>query len=191
MVSWEAQADRGRRPPSRGRGQRSAHTPKPAPSREKTPTKEAAPETAPAPRGSPIARKLARHASSWTTLTVPQLAVQVSCPYLPYPNCLSTALSFSARVQSSVRPRPGTATSHRRSLKPRAGSAAYWAPCLTAPPTGGRLKPGFQPRHVRTVLWTRVPTGISPRTQTPISSFKRDIPLRPYVAAPFPSIRHT
>ena len=96
MINWESSADRGRgrRPPTRGRGQRSAQytaTKLPLP-REKTPNKEAAPAPAPAPRGSPIARKLARHSSPWTNLTVPQMAVQVRSRPPTFPNASAPVL---------------------------------------------------------------------------------------------------
>ena len=171
MVNWESKADRGRRPPNRGRGQRNAQTTKPAPSREKTPTKEAAPAQAPAPRGSPIARKLARHSSPWTTLTIPQMAVKVSLPlaYLPITHYPLPASFPDGKNQHFDRPRPGTTSSHRRRSVPRAGSPAYWVPCLAAPPSGCRTKPGSQPRHARTVPRIRGPRDKFQRTPLPVS----------------------
>ena len=154
MINWESSADRGRgrRPPTKGRGQRSAHYPanKLALPREKTPNKEAAPAPAPAPRGSPIARKLARHSSPWTTLTIPQMAVQVRprLPNLPPLHYPLPAHSAYSKIQSNARPRPDTATSLRGEHVSRAGSPAIWVPCLSAPPSGCRSKPGLQPRHV-------------------------------------------
>ena len=145
MANWESKSDR-------GRGQRSAHPSKPAPSREQTTPKAAAPAPAPAPRGSPIARKLARHSSSWTTLTIPQLAVQVrprshDPPVLRYQLLLHY---ITGRTLPNVRPRSGTASSLRGSRVSRAGSPAYWVPCLPAPPEGCRIKPGYHPRQFLT-----------------------------------------
>ena len=163
MVNWESSSDRGRRPPTRGRGQRSAQPPKPAPSREQTTPKAAASAPAPAPRGSPIARKLARHSSSWTTLTIPQLAVQVR-PHSPDPPDLRYPLHLhhiTGRALPNVRPRSGTASSLRGSLVSRAGSPASWVPCLPAPPEGCRIKPGYQPRQFRTVRKVQLSMGIN------------------------------
>ena len=124
MVNWESNADRGRRPPTRGCGKRSAQPYKPAPSRAKTPSQEETPAPAPAPRGSPIARKLARHSSPWTTLTIPQMAVQVRprLPNLPPLHYPLPAHSAYSKIQSNARPRPDTATSLRGEHVSRAGS---------------------------------------------------------------------
>jgi len=174
MVRWESRADRGRRPPNRGRDQRSASSSKHAPSREKNPTKEAGPAPAPAPRGSPIAKKLARHLNPWTTLTIPQMAVKVRSlhPCLLTMQCPLLASLLFGRLQLIVRPRPGTATSHRRALVPRAGSPSYWVPYLFDPPSGYILKPGSQPWHIPLVLRTRGPTGRLPQTPH-ITSFPK------------------
>ena len=189
MVNWESSADRGRgrRPPTRGRGQRSAHyaDTKPAPLREKTPTREAAPAPAPAPRGSPIARKLARHSSPWTTLTVPQMAVQVrsrppTFPDLQYP---LPAYFTCSRIQSPARPRPGTAISPRGKHVSRAGSPAFWVPCLSAPPSGCRLKPGLQPRQVQLThnvarhMWAQAENFISASHGQSVSNRSADSTL--------------
>ena len=177
MVNWESRADRGRRPPNMGRGQRSASSSKHVPSREKYPTKEAGPAPAPAPRGSPIAKNLARHLSPWTTLTIPQMAIKVRhlYPCLLTLHCPMLASPLFGRVQFIVRPRPGTATSHRRAPVPRAGSLAYRVPCLFAPPSGCILKPGSQPWHIPLVLRTRGPAVMLPQTPHITSSPKRMI----------------
>ncbi len=46
---------------------------------------------------------------------------------------------------------------------PRAGSPSYWVPCLAAPPSGCRIKPGFQPRRTRKGPQTGNPTGKLPQ----------------------------
>jgi hypothetical protein len=177
MVNWESKADRDRRPPNKGRGPRSELSAKLVPFWGKNPTKEAAPAPAPAPRGSPIAKKLARYLSPWTTLIIPQIAIKVSPPYL----CLLTLYhSFTAsflfgRVQFIARPRPDTATSHGRSLVPRVGSPSYWVPDLIVPSSGYNLEPAFQPRHIRLVHRTRGPTRIFPKSPLIASSPKRTV----------------
>jgi hypothetical protein len=145
MVIWESRADRGRRPPNRGRGQRFAASSKPAPSRENTPTKEAGPAPAPAPRGSPIARKLARHLTPWTTLTIPQMAVKVSPPYpfLLTLHCPLPASPLFGRVQSIDRSRPGTATFHRRALCQERGPHHTGFPVTLLPHRGPDSSPAF------------------------------------------------
>ena len=61
MVNWESEADRGNRPPNRGRGQRGQKDTTHATPMEKTPPHD--PPLAPtAPRGSPIAKRLAKNA---------------------------------------------------------------------------------------------------------------------------------
>ena len=124
--------------------------------------------------------KLARHSSPWTTLTVPQMAVKVR-PRCPCPltlNCLLPAPASFGRVQSIVRPRPGAATSQRRSSTPRAESPTYWVPRLFAPPSGCRTKPGSQPRHTHTVHRTHGQSGILPQTPSSSPSPTRTVPYR-------------
>ena len=60
----------------------------------------------------------------------PHMAVKVSppYPYLPTLHCPLPSASPFGRIRFIVRPRPGTATSNRRSHVPRVGSPAYWAP---------------------------------------------------------------
>ena len=162
MVSWESKSDRGRCPPSRGHGHRSSHTAKPTTSREKTPTKEAAPSPAPAPRGSPISKKLAKHAPSWNMLTVPRMAVHVR-PVLHSPPCLICSRIPSlppGQTLSFIRPRYSAATSHRRLLVLRAGFPSHWVSRLTAPPTGRRYIPGTSPRYLQKVPRTRLTNSI-------------------------------
>jgi hypothetical protein len=60
-------------------------------------------------------------------------------PLPPHPALPPTHLS-PLRKSSVHRPRPGTATSHRRASVPRAGSPSYWVPYLFAPPSGCILK---------------------------------------------------
>ena len=118
-----------------------------------------------------------QHLSPWTTLTFPQMTVKGSplYPCLLTLHCPLPASPPFGRVQFIVRPRPGTATSHRRAPVPRVGSPTYWVPCLAAPPSGYRLMPGSQPRHIRMAHRTRGPAGILPHTPHITSSPKRTV----------------
>ena len=137
MVNWESRADRGGRPPNKGRGQRGQRDTKPAPPRVKTP-----PPAPPAPRGSPIAKRLARSAPHpWTALTVPQRTIQVSPPPCGLPTMLASG-RLPCTSHLSVRPPRGKAVSHRRPFLPRAGSPAYWAHRLVVPPSGQEFRTG-------------------------------------------------
>jgi hypothetical protein len=80
IVNWESKADRGGRSSSRGGGRRRGRKFNTVSTTDKTPPPQQALAPA-APRGSPIARKLARHATQeWATFLVPQHAIQVRAP---------------------------------------------------------------------------------------------------------------
>jgi len=141
MVNWESRADRGGRPPNKGRGHKGKMDTKPDPPRGKTPPRET-PTVPPAPRGFPIAKRLARSAPHpWTALTVPQRTIQVSPPQIGLPTMLAPA-PLSCTSYFSFRPPQGKAVSHRRLPLPRAGSPSYWAPRLDVPPSGPEFRMG-------------------------------------------------
>ncbi len=54
----------------------------------------------------------------------------------------------------------------------RAGSPAYWIPCLSAPPSGCRLKPGSQPRQIHMVHNIKGQKGIQALTPLSISRWQ-------------------
>jgi len=94
------------------------------------------PPAAMALRGSPIAKRLTKHAlQTWIAFTCPQRVVRVSPP----PLCLLALYSHTAHATHrgmsphSFLPHQGKAVSHRRLSLPRTGSLSYWAPRLGSP----------------------------------------------------------
>jgi len=114
-------------------------TTKPAPTKQKSPPHDKIPAPALAPCGSPIAKKLAKHAlHTRVTLKYPRRTVQVGPPKRTLPTHVSLLPLVLPPRQSlrTTRPHLGQAASHRMQPVPRAGSPTYWAPRLVAPPTG-------------------------------------------------------
>jgi len=123
------------RPRPRGGGGRQSQ---PRADREKTPQPTQDPKPT-SPRGSTIANKLGRHAAqAWTNVPIPHHAVHVRTPLPPSPPVNRNNLHASLQApREAVPARPPTSTtiSQRRRLVPRAGSPAYWAPCLVVHPS--------------------------------------------------------
>ena len=105
MVKWDSKADRGDRSPTRSRspgGGRHSKTPS---TREKNPSLPQAHKLA-TPRGSPIIKKLARHATpTWTTLPVSNQAIQVR----PLQPAMTSHLSPCKRTNPPTIPDPDMA----------------------------------------------------------------------------------
>jgi hypothetical protein len=95
-------------------------------------------------------------------LNIPQMAVQVRpvLPCLPCLICSRISPMPPRQTLSSIRPRDGTATSHRRLPVLRAGSLAHRVSRLIAPPSGRRYIPGTSPRYLQTTPRIRLPNGL-------------------------------
>ncbi len=173
-------------PRPRGGGRQS----KSRPEREKTPQPTPEAKSA-APRGSSIANKLGRHAAqSWTSIPVPQQAIQVrtlspSPTTVPPGGSLAPALAPCPALPT--RSHFGANVSHRRRLASREGSPAYWAPRLAVPPSGHKTSHGIAAEACNDPSQTHYPPGSAFRDPLPYSKGPHILPKG--TPSPLPSIQ--